>query len=236
MRGGTVAKPISLKQQSSPTEQPFASPYLVARREWDERYGGLIKSAHQWRGTAVLALLVALAEAIVIIGVATRPRAAPYVVAVDSLGRVAAAGVVDRTSRIDERMKQAAITQWVQDMRGVTSDGLAERAAIDHVYAMIGSQSAAQTIVTDYFRANQPFERGSRETVQVEVNAILPNSPHSYEVDWTETQRTLDGKPISSDKWRGIFTVAINPSTDEAVLRVNPFGIYVMDITWSKVL
>src|SRR6267143_4072320 len=236
MRGGAVAKSIAVTEQLGSKEQSIGSPYLVARREWDERYGGLIKRAQHWRGVAVLALLVALAEAIVIIGVATRPRTAPYVVAVDSLGRVAAAGAVDRNSPIDERMKQAAVTQWVQDMRGVTSDGLAERAAIDHVYAMIGSQSAAQTIVTDYFRANQPFERGSRETVQVEVNAILPNSPHSYEVDWTETQRALDGKPISSDKWKGIFTVAINPPTDEPVLRVNPFGIYVMDITWSKVL
>jgi len=231
-----VAKQIAFTQQSSSKEESIGSPYLVARREWDERYGGLIKRAEQWRAAAVLALLVALTEAIVIIGVATRPRTVPYVVAVDSLGRVAAAGAINQTSPIDDRMKQAAITQWVLDMRGVTSDGLAERAAIDHVYAMIGSQSAAQTIVTDYFRANQPFERGSRETVQVEVNAILPNSPHSYEVDWTETRRTLDGKPISSDKWRGIFTLAINPSTDEAVLRMNPFGIYVMDITWSKVL
>jgi type IV secretion system protein VirB5 len=236
MRGEAVAKSIALTQQSTLKEDSFSSPYLVARREWDERYGGLIKRAQQWRTTAILALLVALAEAIVIIGVATRPRIAPYVVAVDSLGRVAAAGAADRNSPVDERMKQAAITQWVQDMRGVTSDGLAERAAIDHVYAMIGSQSAAQTIVTDYFRANQPFERGSRETAQVEVNAILPNSPHSYEVDWTETQRSLDGKPISSDRWKGIFTVAINPSTDEAVLRVNPFGIYIMDISWSKIL
>jgi len=209
-----VAKELALTQHLSSKEDSIGSPYLVARREWDERYGGLIKRAQQWRGAAVLALLVALAEAVVIIGVATRPR----------------------TSKVDERMKLATITQWVQDMRGVTSDGLAERVSIDHVYAMIGSQSAAQTIVTDYFRTNQPFERGSRETVQVEVNAILPNSPHSYEVDWTETQRTLDGKPISSDKWKGIFTVAINPPTDEAVLRVNPFGIYVMDITWSKVL
>ena len=231
-----MAKQIAFTQQSSSKEESIGSPYLVARREWDERYGGLIKRAEQWRAAAVLALLVALTEAIVIIGVATRPRTVPYVVAVDSLGRVAAAGAIDRTSPIDDRMKQTAITQWVLDMRGVTSDGLAERTAIDHVYAMIGSQSAAQTIVTDYFRANQPFERGSRETVQVEVNAILPNSPHSFEVDWTETQRTLDGKPISSDKWRGIFTLAINPPTDEAVLRVNPFGIYVMDITWSKVL
>jgi len=231
-----VAKSIALTQQSNLEEDSFSSPYLVARREWDERYGGLIKRAQQWRTIAILALLVALAEAIVIIGVATRPRIAPFVVAVDSLGRVAAAGAAERNSPVDERMKQAAITQWVLDMRGVTSDGLAERAAIDHVYAMIGSQSAAQTIVTDYFRANQPFERGFRETVQVEVNAILPNSPHSYEVDWTETQRSLDGKPISSDRWKGIFTVAINPSTDEAVLRVNPFGIYIMDISWSKIL
>lgn len=231
-----MAKSTALTQQSNPEEGSFSSSYLVARREWDERYGGLIKRAQQWRATAILALLVALAEAIVLTAVATRPRIAPYVVAVDSLGRVAAAGAADRNSPVDERMKQAAITQWVQDMRGVTSDGLAERAAIDHVYAMIGSQSAAQTIVTDYFRANQPFERGSRETAQVEVNAILPNSPHSYEVDWTETQRTLDGKPISSDRWKGIFTIAINSSTDEAVLRANPFGIYIMDISWSKIL
>src|SRR5258706_5602442 len=155
---------MALTQQSSSKEESFGSPYLVARREWDERYGGLIKRAQQWRAVAILALLVALAEAIVIIAVATRPRTAPFVVAVDSLGRVAAAGAADRNSPVDERMKQAALTQWVQDMRGVTSDGLAERAAIDHVYAMIGSHSPAQTIVMHYFRANQPFELGSRET------------------------------------------------------------------------
>src|SRR5260370_555077 len=211
MRGEAVAEAIVVTGQLDSKEQSIESPYLAARREWDERYGGLIKRAQQWRGVAVLALLVALVEAIAIIGVATRPRAAPYVVAVDSLGRVAAAGTIDRTSPIDERMKQAALTHWVQDMRGVTSDGLAERAAIDHVYAMIGSQSAAQTIVTDYFRANQPFERGSRKTVQVEVNAILPSSPHSYEVDWTTTQRTLDAKPTSPHNGTCIFTPTINP-------------------------
>src|SRR5207302_3812579 len=129
-----MGKPIAVNQYSSPKEESLGSPYLVARREWDERYGGLIKRAQQWRGAAVLALLVALAEAVVIISVATRPRTTPYVVAVDSLGRVAAAGAVDRTSTVDERMKLAAITQWVQDMRGVTSDGLAERVSIDHVY------------------------------------------------------------------------------------------------------
>src|SRR5207253_6354159 len=100
---------LALTQHLSSKEVSIGSPYLVARREWDERYGGLIKRAQQWRGAAVLALLVALAEAVVIIGVATRPRNTPYVVAVDSLGRVTSAGTIDRTSHIDERMKQAAI-------------------------------------------------------------------------------------------------------------------------------
>src|SRR5713101_5694923 len=98
MRGGAVAKSIALTQQSSSKEESIGTPYLVARREWDERYGGLIKRAQQWRGAAVLALLVALAETIVIIGAPKRPRTAPYVVAVDSRGRVAAAGAIDRTS------------------------------------------------------------------------------------------------------------------------------------------
>jgi len=106
-----VAKELALTQHMSSKEDSIGSPYLVARREWDERYGGLIKRAQQWRGAAVLALLVALAEAIVIVGVATRPRTTPYVVAVDSLGRVAAAGAVDRTSTVDERMKPYFVLQ-----------------------------------------------------------------------------------------------------------------------------
>src|SRR6202795_4167940 len=144
MGGGPVAKELALTQQLGSKEDSIGSPYLVARREWDERYGGLIKRAQQWRGAAVLALLVALAEAVVILGVGTRPRTTPYVVAVDSLGRVAAAGAVDRSSKVDERMKLAAITQWVQDMRGVTSDGLAEGVSSSPVYAMCGDRGEAK--------------------------------------------------------------------------------------------
>src|SRR5258708_37049352 len=94
MRGGAVAKELALTQHLSSKEDSIGSPYLVARRGWDERYGGLIKRAQQWRGTAILALLVALAGAIVIIGVAKRPPAAPYRVPVDALGRAAPAGVL----------------------------------------------------------------------------------------------------------------------------------------------
>ena len=75
----------AVSESAAPIKSHLDNPYLNARKEWDERYGSLIKRAQHWRGAAVLALLVALAEAVVILGVATRPKTVPYVVAVDSL-------------------------------------------------------------------------------------------------------------------------------------------------------
>src|SRR2546430_17530847 len=107
----------SINELATAMDSHLGNPYLSARKEWDERYGSLIKRAQHWRGAAVLALLVALAEAVVILGVATRPKTVPYVVAVDSLGRVVASGAVEQSSPVDQRMKASALTRWIQDLR-----------------------------------------------------------------------------------------------------------------------
>ena len=226
----------ALDDLSSQKDLHLANPYLAARKEWDERYGGLIKRAQNWRFAAMLALLVAFAEAVVILGVATRPKTVPYVVAVDSLGRVVASGAVERSSPVDRRMKETALSRWMQDLRGVTSDGLAQRRAIDRVYGMIGSGTVAQTLVTEFYRANQPFDRANKETVQVDVNMILPTTEQTYEIDWTETARDPSGGVVSVGRWKAILTIVVNPSSDENVLQLNPFGIYVMNVSWSKVV
>ena len=226
----------ALDDLSSQKDLHLANPYLAARKEWDERYGGLIKRAQNWRFAAMLALLVAFAEAVVILGVATRPKTVPYVVAVDSLGRVVASGAVERSSPVDQRMKETALSRWMQDLRGVTSDGLAQRRAIDRVYGMIGSGTVAQTLVTEFYRANQPFDRANKETVQVDVNMILPTTEQTYEIDWTETARDPSGGVVSVGRWKAILTIAVNSPTDENVLQLNPFGIYVMNVSWSKVV
>src|ERR687883_1080614 len=103
------------------------SPYLEARREWDERYGSLITRARNWRIAAVLALAVALVATCGLIALSTKAKVVPYVVAIDNLGRVLAAGPADQASRADERLKRAALFQWVSDLRTVTTDGVAQR-------------------------------------------------------------------------------------------------------------
>ena len=50
---GAQSKPEPRNQHRAPE----TSPYLSARREWDERYGSLITRAKNWRTAAFLALL-----------------------------------------------------------------------------------------------------------------------------------------------------------------------------------
>src|SRR5947208_15889899 len=98
-----VHSATAVSESAAPIKSHLDNPYLNARKEWDERYGSLIKRAQNWRAAAVLALLVAVAEAVVILSVATRPKTATYVVAVDALARVVAWGAVEQRSHVDQR-------------------------------------------------------------------------------------------------------------------------------------
>jgi type IV secretion system protein VirB5 len=216
--------------------QAESSPYLAARREWDERYGSLITRARNWRIAAVLALAVALVATCGLIALSAKAKVIPYVVAIDNLGRVLAAGPADQASRADDRLKRAALFQWVSDLRTVTTDGVAQRKAIDRVYSMIANGSPAQVEIGDFYRNDPPFDRAQKKTVEVDVKAVFPVSDRTYQVEWTEIVRGLSGQIESQDNWKGSVTIAISPPNDERLIRINPLGIYVTNVSWAKVL
>src|SRR5215510_10034030 len=97
--GGTTRLPNDHRPAES-------SPYLAARREWDERYGSLITRARNWRAAAFLALIAVIIETGGLIALAMKAKVVPFVVAVDSLGRVAASGAADQASVADDRLKR----------------------------------------------------------------------------------------------------------------------------------
>lgn len=212
------------------------NPYLAARREWDERYGEFITRARNWRTIATISALAALLATAGIVWTAARSRVVPFVVLVDSLGRPVASGLAEQASVGDDRLRRAVIQDWAENVRMVTTDGIAQRKAIDRVYAHIANGTSAQAFISDFFRGDPPFKRAQTETVSVEVRSVLPTSERSFEVDWIETSRDLYGSVKSSDRWRGSITIAINPPTDERQARVNPLGLYVTAASWAKVL
>jgi len=212
------------------------NPYLAARHEWDERYGDFITRARNWRAIAMLCALAALMAVGGVTWLSARSRIVPFVVLIDSLGRPLASGIAEQATVSDDRLKRASVLAWVENLRLITTDGIAQRKAIDHVYAQIASGSEAQTFVGEFYRSAQPFKRAQTETVSVEVNSVLPTSDRTFEVDWVETTRDLYGTVKATDRWKGSFSIALNPPTDERLARINPLGVYITNVSWARVL
>jgi type IV secretion system protein TrbF len=227
------SKLVSTPKRASPAEY---NPYLAARREWDERYGNLITRERSWRLMALISALTALVAVGGIIRLSTRTHIVPFVVAMDSLGRTVAAGPAEQASASDDRIRRATLFTFVEDLRTVTSDGVAQRKAIDRVYAHIANGGQAQAFISEFYRSSPPQKRASTETVSVEVRSVLPTSERTFEVEWTETTRDLYGAMKGQDRWKAVFAIAINPPMEEALARINPLGIYVTNANWGKVL
>jgi type IV secretion system protein VirB5 len=212
------------------------SPYLAARDEWNERYRDLIAAARNWRLLAVTSSVVALVAVLGLIVIGAKPKVIPYIVAVDNLGKVVSQGTAVQASVADDRLKRAALWSWVQDWRMVSSDATVEKKAIERVYAQIGNGTPAAIRISDAYRDWSPLKLAQTETISVNVRALYASSKDSYEVEWTETTFDLKGEQIGTQNYKGVMTISIHPPEDEGLARVNPLGIYVTNVSWSKVL
>jgi type IV secretory pathway TrbF-like protein len=232
---------FSLRKEKDGTPQKVRTveihnPYLAARREWDERYGEFITRARNWRTVAMISALAALLATGGMVWLSAKSHVVPFVVLIDSLGRPVASGLAEQTSVGDDRLRRAVLQDWLEGLRMVTTDGVAQRRAIDRVYAHIASGTNAQAFISEFYRNDPPFKRAQTGSVSVEVKSVLPTSDRSFEIDWIETSRDLYGNVNSTDHWKGSFTVALNPPTEERQARINPLGLYVTAASWAKVL
>jgi len=209
--------------------------YLVARREWDERYGDLITRARNWRGIAVLSMAAVLMSIGGMIMLYNRAHLVPYVVAVDPSGRVVGQGVAVQGLNVDERMRRAALYDWVVALRSVSFDPVAERAAIDKTYALLARGTQALTYVGDYYSKNSPVKASQNGSVAVEVKSILAVSEQTFEVEWIENATDQNGQLKGSPRrFKGSFTVMVSPPQDEKVTQLHPLGIYVQKASWTE--
>ncbi|HEY1611741.1 MAG TPA: VirB8/TrbF family protein, partial [Paraburkholderia sp.] len=170
--------------EHSPTASAAAdndSPYLSARREWNERYGDYIAQARNWRRAACAALALSLVLAIGVVWQAAQSKVVPYVVQVDKLGDAVAVARADRAAPADARVVKAELAAWIVNVRSTSSDPTAEKTALSGAYAV--TAATATTFLNDYYRQHSPF--GQTRTVAVSVDAVLPISKQTYQIQWT---------------------------------------------------
>lgn len=206
------------------------NPYLSARREWNERYGDYIARARSWRWAAFAALTVSLVLAVGVAWQGAQSRVVPYVVEVDKLGDAVAVTRADRAAPADMRVVKAQLAAWIVDVRSVSSDPLAQKSALSQSYAM--SAATATIFLNEYYRQHSPF--GQPHTVAVSVDAVLPVSKQTYQLQWSEDARDVQGRDLATTHWLASVTVAFDPPSDERGILSNPLGLYITGISWTQ--
>jgi len=211
------------------------NPYLAGRLEWNERYHGFIRAKRNWQIIAVVALVVNAVLGLGILWQASQSRVTPYVVEVDELGQTLVVGPAERTTTVDRRLVRYQVAEFIRKARSIVADGAAEKQLLDNAYAH--AAGAATRFLNDHFKAHNPFLRMHERTVSVEVTSVLPlPASESWQVQWTETHRGLDGAVLVEERWQAILTVEIRPGDTPEAIEQNPLGLYVTDIQWTKQL
>jgi type IV secretion system protein TrbF len=213
-----------------------ANPYTEARREWNERYGSYIARARNWRIMAILSGLTTIIAVGGLVYTSAQNRFIPYIVEVDKLGALAAVGFADRAAPVDQRIIKAYVTRFIEDARLVSSDAMAQKAAINRVYSMIAQGTSGLIKLNEYYKDASPFKRAESETVSVEIISVLPITDQTWQCEWSETTRNLQGQIKAKARWKASVALAFNPPNDEKQILLNPLGMYAVDINWAQQL
>lgn len=212
------------------------SPYLAARQEWTERYGSYVQAARAWRIVGILGLSMAVIGFTYAMYLSTQVKLVPYIVEVDKLGTSITAGFPQQIEYADPRVVRATLGNFITSFRSITPDAVVQKQYIDRTYALLRTSDPSTQKVNAWFRGNSPFEKAKTATVSIEVSNIVALSNQTYQIDWTEYERDRKGKETGTRRFRGIATVTLTAPQDEAIIRLNPIGLYVQDFDWTAQL
>ena len=212
------------------------NPYVDGHAEWQEMFGSYVHQAYVWRIVAFFCLAVSLVSVYGNYIQAKQFKVVPYVVQVDRLGRVASVGRADAAIPASRPLIQAELAQVISNWRTVTADLDLQRRMVDRLASFV--TGAAQGFITEWFTANNPYKTAQEgKLIQVEIKGLpLPVSSDSWRVEWTETIRNHVGNFIQSVTYEATMKIKlVPPDTDDKII-VNPGGIWVTEISYSKVL
>jgi len=110
------------------------------------------------------------------------------------------------------------------------------------LYAYLNPSDPALIKVQEFFAGKNktnPFVRAQHEIVSIDIKSVIQESESTWQVDWEETVRSLDGqltqKPTLMKALVSLYQQKSADITQDSLLK-NPHLLFVRNFNWSKVI
>ncbi|EJF76237.1 conjugal transfer protein [Bartonella alsatica] len=210
-----------------------SNPYIAARKEWMERYGDYIHAANNWRLATFGMIIITAMSVGAFIWKVNEQTIVPYIVQTNSVGEVTHLSKANIAAKPNAIHIRAALRNWLIGARTVYVDMRAEESLVNQTYSMTLPQSPAYSMLVEYHKQNDPYSRAANETVEVQVNAIVPVSDDTWQIEWTEKKRARTGIIIDTKLWQATATIILATPRTEQQIMLNPIGLYVKQFAWT---
>jgi len=207
------------------------TPYQRAAQAWDDRIGSARVQARNWRYAALLALGMCLILAGGLVWRSTQSFVTPYVVELSTDGAVRAVGPAKAAYEPTDAQIAYHLAGFIQNTRSVSIDPIIVRQNWMDAYAYATDRAA--TTLNAYAQDNDPFADIGKRSVSVDIVSVVRASEDSFNVRWRETA-FRNGAEVSRENWTATLSIISDRPRDAETLHLNPLGLYVHGINWSK--
>jgi type IV secretion system protein VirB5 len=228
----SAAEVLNTRTSTKPAKFP-ENAFNRARAEWNDRIGGNIQSARNWRLATFGALGVAALAICGLIYQSGKATVVPYYVRVAENGQPFVVGAVPEKFSPSLNEVRWQLGTWLMWVRSAPLDPVVVKTNYGNALAFM-RQGAANKL-NEWAQGERRLKNIGRETVEFELTAVTPISgSSSYQARWREVFRGSEGQPKEEQRWVATFDVDVQPpASSDAILR-NPIGLFIKDFQWTR--
>ena len=214
-------------------EGGIETPYNRAKKEWDDRIGSSRVQAYNWRLAFFISSALSLMLTSGLIYMTTKQHVIPYIIKVDTIGKVQSVGPVNR---IDYKPGIPEIkyflSEFVMKIRMISFDPIVMKRDWLSAYDFVTTRGTNQ--LNSLAKRDNPFDKLGQMTVSVDIISVIPVSDSSFQAEWSEKVQNKFGNLMNTFRYKGIFTIVIKePQEEEGILK-NPLGIFIDSFNFSR--
>jgi type IV secretion system protein TrbF len=225
-------KNVFKKETPNYSSERAETPYQRAKKEWDDRLGGVNAQSANWRFVAVLSLLVSFVLLILLIISLSMGKDRVFVAQVAKTGRVVNVASLQTQYRPTVAQEEYFIAHFIKLIRELPLDPVVAKRNWLNAYSFL-TQSSSEKL-NQYLRKDNPLKYLGKKTVTVQIDSINPISDKSFQVEWTEVSIGSDGQAEGKQTISGVFTIVVHQPTSQQAILKNPLGIYIVDFNFSS--